>query len=245
MTTARRRIALLFAMEAEAAPLIETLGLRQDQEFGDPRLPFLHYRGEFAESLELLLSVNGKDPRFGVDNIGTEPATLNAYLTLRGFRPELCISAGTAGGFIRCGGALGDVYVSDRPFCFHDRRIPIPGFDQYGIGSYPSASYAGMARALGLKEGGVSTGNSLDFTERCLAGMERSGASVKEMEAAAIAWVAWCLKIPFLALKSITDLVDGEHPTEDEFLRNLRTASRLLREKTVEVLRYLATSPPA
>jgi 5'-methylthioadenosine nucleosidase len=60
------------------------------------------------------------------------------------------------------------------------------------------------------------------------------------MEAAAIAWVASMLKVPFLALKSVTDIVDGEHPTQDEFLRNLDAASRRIREKTIEVLKYLS-----
>ncbi|MCM2277175.1 MAG: 5'-methylthioadenosine nucleosidase [Oligoflexia bacterium] len=234
-----KRIALLFAMEAEARPFVERLGLSQDAAFGDPRLPFVHYRGRYGNSLELLLSVNGRDPRFGVDNIGTEPATLNAYVTLRGFAPQLCISAGTAGGFRSRGGAIGDVYVSDRPLRFHDRRIPLPGFDAYGVGSYPAAPSGELARAVGLKQGGVSTGNSLDHTEKCLELIERGGASVKEMEAAAIAWVAWCLGTPFLALKAITDLVDGEHATEEEFLRNLEAASRALGEKLHRVLEYL------
>jgi nucleoside phosphorylase len=49
----------------------------------------------------------------------------------------------------------------------------------------------------------------------------RSGAHVKDMEAAAIAWVASLLDIPFLGVKSITDLVDGAHPTADQFTQNL------------------------
>ena len=37
-----------------------------------------------------------------------------------------------------------------------------------------------------------------------------SDASVKDMEAAAIAWVADFNKVPFLALKIVTDIVDGD-----------------------------------
>jgi nucleoside phosphorylase len=100
-----------------------------------------------------------------------------------------------------------------------------------------------MAQALGLKEGGVSTGNALDYTDICLQLIDQNEGSVKEMEAAAIAWVASWLKIPFLALKSVTDIVDGEHPTQEEFLRNLDAASRRIREKTIEVLKYLCSNP--
>ena len=67
---------------------------------------------------------------------------------------------------------------------------------------------ARLAADLQLKRGIISTGNSLDKTERCLELMAASGAAVKEMEAAAIGWVAWLFHKPFLAVKSITDLVD-------------------------------------
>ena len=43
------------------------------------------------------------------------------------------------------------------------------------------------------------------------------GACVKDMEAAAIAWVAETAKVPFFALKVVTDIVDGDRPTQDEF----------------------------
>ena len=59
------------------------------------------------------------------------------------------------------------------------------------------------------------------------------------MEAAAIAWVAQQHSIPFLAIKAITDLVDGEHPTEKEFLQNLNEASKNLSNQTVRIIDWL------
>jgi nucleoside phosphorylase len=237
------KIALIFAMEAEARPLIDELGLEYDPTLGDSRLPFKHFTGNFEGRIELLLSLSGKDDRHQVDNIGTEPATLNTYLTLSKFQPDLCINAGTAGGFRSRGCEIGDVFLIDRPCKFHDHRIPMPGFDAYGIGSHPVFAPAGMAEALGLKSGGVSTGNALDYTDVCLKIIEQNEGHVKEMEAAAIAWVANLLKVPFMALKSVTDIVDGEHPTQEEFLRNLESASRRIREKTIEVLKYFSKHP--
>src|SRR5262245_37722022 len=134
-----RKIALIIAMGAEARPLIDALNLVPDESFGDPKLPFLHFRGKFGEKTELLLTTPGHDPRYNVDNIGTQPATLAAYLTLSSFRPNVCLNLGTAGGFRKRGGCIGDVYVSDRPFVFHDRRIDIPGFVEYGQGHFPVA----------------------------------------------------------------------------------------------------------
>lgn len=219
----KKRVALLFAMEAEARPVIQSLKLVRQPSFGDPRLPFEHYSGFFKDSFELLLSLNGKDSRFGVDQIGTEPATLNSYVTFSQFKPDLCINAGTAGGFTHRNAIIGDVYLSIESVRFHDHRIPIPGFDRYGIGDFPVMSLPGMAETLGLKTGVISTGNSLDCTPADSALLERNNASVKEMEAAAIAGMAHLLKIPFMGLKAITDLVDSSHP-----------------HKLIQVLGYLA-----
>jgi hypothetical protein len=63
--------------------------------------------------------------------------------------------------------------------------------------------------ALGLKLGVVSSGNSLDYTDRCMEIMGQHQAAVKEMEAAAIAWVCELFGTPLLCIKSITDIVDG------------------------------------
>ena len=41
-----------------------------------------------------------------------------------------------------------------------------------------------------------------------------------------------------LSLKAVTDLVDGPHPTEQEFLENLHTASAALAEKVVQAVRW-------
>jgi nucleoside phosphorylase len=228
-------------MEAEARPLVTALGLLRDDNAGDPVLPFQHFRGTHA-GLELLLSVAGKDPRHRVDNIGTDPAALCAYVALREFRPELCINAGTAGGFAARGGRIGDVYLGRPPYRFHDRRIAIPGFDRYGEGHYPGIDPTELAARIGLKTGVVSTGNSLDHAPRDLEIMAGFGCDVKEMEAAAIAWVASLLEIPFLAVKSVTDLVDGEHPTQAQFLANLAMASQKLSEAVRALLAALAAA---
>lgn len=50
---------------------------------------------------------------------------------------------------------------------------------------------------------------------------EANDASVKEMEAAGIAHVAAMFGVPFIAVKAITDIVDGDKPTQDEFMENL------------------------
>ena len=61
-----------------------------------------------------------------------------------------------------------------------------------------------------MQAGVVSSGNSLDYTTEDFAAMSRTETAIKEMEAAAIAWVADMFGTPMLCLKSVTDIVDGE-----------------------------------
>merc|ERR1719310_1132491 len=137
------------------------------------------------------------------------------------------------------GGAIGDAYIVTT-VQHHDRRIPIPGYDALGVAKRTLASGANLAAAIGAKTGPCSTGNSLDCPEIDAKAMKESGAVVKEMECAAIAWAAELFNTPMLALKVVTDIVDGEHPTQDEFLKNLSTAAQSLQEAVPKVMDFIA-----
>jgi 5'-methylthioadenosine nucleosidase len=64
-------------------------------------------------------------------------------------------------------------------------------------------------------------------------------ASVKDMEAAAIAWTAALSDTPFIALKVVTDIVDGDRPTEVEFFENLATAATSLQVMIPKVVEFV------
>jgi nucleoside phosphorylase len=91
----------------------------------------------------------------GVDNVGTVPAALTAYLAIQTLKPDLVISLGTAGGFKAKGGEIGDVYISTG-FANHDRHIPIPVVFLAGchnqqlalVQSEASSQWLGYCRAL-------------------------------------------------------------------------------------------------
>ena len=67
----------------------------------------------------------------------------------------------------------------------------------------------------------------------------RPDATVKDMEAAAIAWAAELTSTPLLTLKVVTDIVDGERATQDEFLENLHTAAASLQKNLNNVLDFV------
>ena len=69
--------------------------------------------------------------------------------------------------------------------------------------------------------------------------MLENDASVKDMEAAAIAWVAEETKTPFFALKVVTDIVDGDRPTQEEFLENLGSAAKSLQVALPKLIDYI------
>jgi 5'-methylthioadenosine nucleosidase len=68
-------------------------------------------------------------------------------------------------------------------------------------------------------------------------------ASVKDMEGAGVAWVAHLATVPLVCVKVVTDIVDGEHPTQDEFLQNLSAAAESLKHSLPRVISYVAGKP--
>lgn len=228
---------VLMAMRDEAHAIIEAMQLKPVTLQGASSLPMELYQGQFKGAM-LSLLLSGRDPRYDVDYIGTQAATLSAYVAIRDLHADRLISAGTAGGFAHRGAQIGTVYLSDQSFVFHDRCVPLPGFDESAVGRFPSANVRGMARALDLPYGVVSSGSSLEKSERDVAVIKTYQAVAKEMEAAAIAWVAWMHKVPFFALKSITNLLDKEGTSEDQFSENLRYSSNRLCDEFERVIAY-------
>ena len=177
----------------------------------------------------VVVALNGVDRRHGVDLVGTEPAVLNTGAVLDAFAPDLVVSAGTAGGWQRAGAAVGDVYVSWPHVVRHDRRIDLDGLRVYGIGRHGVWDGGpALPDRLGARTGVVTTGNALDESDVDREWILTLDGEVKEMEAAAVAWVCELHDTPFVAVKTITDLVDHPTPTGEQFLANLRTASERL-----------------
>lgn len=228
-----RRIAVVMAMAAEAAPILAAL---QARSVTSPAPLVARWFDAERHGAEVRIAINGRDRRFGVDSIGTEAAALNTYAVVTSFRPDLVISAGTAGGWQRCGGEIGDVYVSDGQIVHHDRRIALEGFQAYGIGAYPVVGARRMAASLGVKTGVVTTSNSLDENDDDRAMIEASGACVKDMEAAAVAYVCEQMSVPMMAVKAVTDLVDHHTATAEQFTANLKVASACLADTLVGVI---------
>ncbi|GAB5030143.1 Hypothetical protein NocV09_00202760 [Nannochloropsis oceanica] len=232
-----KSVVIIIAMEAEAMPLITHLGLTQQSNYFGHAAPFHCFNGKY-KGYKLAIVTNGKDRKFGCDNVGTVPAALATYLAVESLKPDLLINAGTAGGFESKGMTIGDVLISST-IHNHDRRMILPIFVDYGVHNHTAVETPRLREALKFKLGVVTTGNSLDHVEADDALMAANDASVKDMEAAAVAWAAELYAVPYFALKVVTDIVDGKHATEDEFVANFSMAQKQLQKSVPAALDFI------
>ncbi|CAM8971786.1 unnamed protein product [Rhodiola kirilowii] len=231
-------ILFIVAMQTEALPLVEKFGLTEDCDSRFPEgVPWVTYHGTYKE-LTIDLIRPGKDPNLGVDSVGTISASLITYASIQAFKPDLIINAGTAGGFKAKSASVGDVFLASE-VAFHDRRIPIPVFDLYAVGLRPALSAKNLAKELKLKVAKLSTGDSLDMCPQDEASIIANDATVKDMEGAAVAYVADLLKVPVIFLKAVTDIIDGEKPTPEEFLQNLAAVTAALEHTSFQVVDFI------
>ena len=74
-------VCVVMAMEAEATPFIELMGLKRNADALDARLPCEVYSGTVKDAPDVALHVvlNGKCPLYGVDIVGTAGAAVSRY----------------------------------------------------------------------------------------------------------------------------------------------------------------------
>lgn len=222
------------AMESEAKTFIDTFNF--DKCIKTSPYGFKNYHLK-NNNYEINLFVGESDKKFNVQSVGTVPSAIAVDQMIRSFSPDLIINAGTAGGFKSRGANIGDVYIINSTQ-FHDRRIEIPGYAEYGryFLKHENDFYKKIKKQLNLKSGLLSTGDSLDYIDTDKKLVEGREASVKDMEGAAIAWTCYHNQIPAVFIKSITDIVDGPYSTVDEFLLNLQEASQNLSKALIRLI---------
>lgn len=232
-------IVIIIAMQTEAMPVVNRFQLKEEPDSGFPQgVPWVRYHGVYKD-LNINLIWPGKDSSLGVDSVGTISAALVTYAAIQALQPCLIINAGTAGGFKAKGAGIGDVYLAS-DVAFHDRRIPIPVFDLYGVGHRQACSTPNLLKELNLKVGRLSTGDSLDMSPHDETSITANDATLKDMEGAAIAYVAELLKVPVVFVKAVTDIVDGEKPTAEEFLQNLAAVTAALDQAVIQLIDFIS-----
>ncbi|PKA66239.1 5'-methylthioadenosine/S-adenosylhomocysteine nucleosidase 1 [Apostasia shenzhenica] len=232
-------ILIIIAMQTEAFPLVNKFQLSEDTERSlfPKGVPWVRYHGKY-KNLSINLVWPGKDVILGVDSVGTVSASLVTYASIQALKPDLIINAGTAGGFKVKGACIGDVFLAT-DVAFHDRRIPIPVFDQYGVGARRTHDTPNIVKELNLKLGRLSTGDSLDMSPHDESAILANEAAIKDMEGAAVAYVADLLSVPAIFVKAVTDIVDGEKPAAEEFLQNLVAVTAALDQAVTQLVDFI------
>ncbi|XP_068483481.1 5'-methylthioadenosine nucleosidase-like isoform X6 [Phaseolus vulgaris] len=202
-------IVIVVAMEMEALPIVNRFRLTRQPHSSFPERVPWVRYGGTYKDLSINLIWPGKDP-----------------------------ASGTTGGFKAKGASIGDIFIISG-CAFHDRRIPIPGFDLYGVGLRKAFDTPNLIKELNLKVGRLSTGNSLDMTLQDESLIMANDATVIDMEGAAIAYVADLLKVPAIFVKAVTNIVDGDKPIVEEFLENLAAVADALDPAVEQVVNFI------
>jgi len=236
-----KSILLVIAMQGEADPILDALGIKGAGTPLEPPLPPIFYATTF-EGLKLHLVVNGQDPVYKLDSFGTDAAGLSTYLGIKTFSPDLVISAGVSGGF-KTRAEIGDVYLSEDSVRYFDRRVSItsPNYQDYAIGFYPVVDASKMAKELGLKTGIVVTGGSFEnslIDDRQIRNLDGSAV---EMECAAVAKMSMLFGKPFMAAKAIVDFDDAVG-FAGQFDQNFKLATTNLAKQLLRIFTYLSNN---
>ena len=59
-------------------------------------------------------------------------------------------------------------------------------------------------------------------------------------QGAAVAYVADLLKVPAIFIKAVTDIIDGDKPTSEEFLQNLAAVTAALDQAVTQVVDHIS-----
>ena len=205
------RVLVVMAMRPEAEPVLQSLARHWNIELPgetalDGRLPMRRWHFERPGGGAVDVVINGADPVHGVESVATQPATLTADAGIRVTDPDLVLTVGTAGALPEKA-RIGQVFHVSQ-YLFHDRRIfgLSPEYENYGV--YPIETTALPARVGGadVPAAIISTGNSLNPVAEDFRIMQDYGAAMKEMEGAAVGWVAGLHGKAFSGVKAVTNV---------------------------------------
>jgi adenosylhomocysteine nucleosidase len=211
------RVGIIGAMDEEVDLLRSKLEEREDTNLAGSEF----YQGKI-DSLEVVLLKSG---------IGKVNAALGTALLIEKFNPDVIINTGSAGGFLKDLN-VGDVVISTE-VRHHDVDVTIFGYEYGQVPRMPAyfapddklvsvaAKSAEKINGIQVVKGLIASGDSfmndperVEFIRTKLPDLYAA-----EMEAAAIAQVAYQFEIPFVIVRSLSDIAGKESNISfDQFL---------------------------
>jgi adenosylhomocysteine nucleosidase len=179
--------------------------------------------------------LNGSDVVIVQSGIGKVAAALATAILIDKFQPDYVVNTGSAGGFEQSL-KVGDIVISSE-VRYHDVDVTAFGYE---IGQLPgnpaayvphptlvSAAQSGVAELDNIKTllGLITTGDTFMTADDDIAKARANFPTMAavEMEGAAIAHTCHQFKVPFVVIRSMSDIAGKESPTS--FEAYLETAS--------------------
>jgi adenosylhomocysteine nucleosidase len=211
------RIGIIGAMDEEVDLLRSKLDGREDMNLAGSEF----YKGKI-DSLEVVLLKSG---------IGKVNAALGTALMIEKFHPDIIINTGSAGGFHKDLN-VGDVVISTE-VRHHDVDVTIFGYEYGQVPRMPAyfapdeklvsiaVKSAEKIDGIQVAEGLIASGDSfMNDPERVkFIRSKLPDLYAAEMEAAAIAQVAYQFEVPFVIIRSLSDIAGKDSNLSfDQFL---------------------------
>ncbi|MEW9049537.1 MAG: 5'-methylthioadenosine/S-adenosylhomocysteine nucleosidase [Neobacillus sp.] len=229
------KIAIIGAMEEEVALLRENIENRTQETVAGCEFTF----GK----------MHGKDVILLRSGIGKVNAAMSTTILLEKYKPDCIINTGSAGGF-NPDLSVGDAVISTE-VRHHDVDVTAFGYEYGQVPQLPAAFIADeklMAAAenaaneienFQVSRGLIVTGDSFmeDPARVEFVRSKFTDLQAVEMEAAAIAQVAYRFEVPFVIIRSLSDIAGKESEISfDQFIDKAATNSATLIMKMVTAL---------
>ncbi|MGG1575836.1 5'-methylthioadenosine/S-adenosylhomocysteine nucleosidase [Fictibacillus sp. NRS-1165] len=231
------KIGIIGAMEEEVIILRDKLSQRQDKTLAGCEF----YTGKI-DGLDIILLKSG---------IGKVNAAIGTTLMIEMYQPDCIINTGSAGGFHKDLN-VGDVVISTEVrhhdvdatiFGYEYGQVPqmpafyVPDADLVSIAVKSAKKVSGIQVAKGLIASGdsfMSDHDRVEYIRTKLAGLYAA-----EMEAAAIAQVAYQFDVPFVIIRSLSDIAGKDaRVSYDQFLNTASKHSAELILFMIEELKH-------
>lgn len=230
------RAGIIGAMEPEVAILKSKLINSKTTEIGG----FTFHQGQ----------LNGSDVVLVQSGIGKVAAALATAFLIDKFQPDYVVNTGSAGGFEQSL-KVGDIVISSE-VRYHDVDVTAFGYE---IGQLPSnpaayvphqtlvkAAQSGIASLENIQTlvGLITTGDTFMTADDDIAKARKNFPTMAavEMEGAAIAHTCHQLNVPFVVIRSMSDIAGKESPTSFEaYLETAAVNSSQLVENMLENLK--------
>lgn len=229
------KIAIIGAMEEEIALLRENIEDRTQETIAGCEFTFGKMRGA-----DVILLLSG---------IGKVNAAMSTTILLEKYKPDCIINTGSAGGYNPVLN-VGDAVISTE-VRHHDVDVTAFGYEYGQVPQLPAAFSADerlIAAALSaaneiddfqVEKGLIATGDSFmeDPARVEFVRTKFQDLQAVEMEGAAIAQVAYQFQVPFVVIRSLSDIAGKESEVSfDQFIDKAAKNSATLVMKMVESL---------